>query len=63
MIDLIALFKSAEDGDGVLNGRLIDLNGLESAFERRVLFDVLAVLLERRRADDLHLTAAKGWLE
>jgi len=29
VIDLIALFKSAEDGDGVLNRRLIYLNGLE----------------------------------
>ena len=57
MIDLIALFKSAEDGDGVLNGRLIDLNGLESAFERRVLFDVLAVLVKCRCADAVQLAA------
>ena len=57
MIDLIALFKSAEDGDGILNGRLIDLNGLEPAFERRVLFDVLAVLVKGSCTDAVQLAA------
>ena len=62
MIDLIALFKSAEDGDGVLNRRLIYLNGLEPAFERRVLFDVLAVLVKGRCADAVQLTAREHGL-
>ena len=59
MEDLIALFQAAEDGDGVLHRRLIDLNGLEAALERGVLFDILAVLVERRGADAVQLAAGE----
>lgn len=59
MIDLVALLEAAEDGNGVLNGRLIDLHGLEAPFERRVLFDVLAVLIERRCTDAMQLAACQ----
>jgi hypothetical protein len=40
-------------------GRL-DLDGLEAALERGVLLDVLAVFVERGRADALELAAARG---
>ena len=63
MEDLIALFQAAEDGDGVLHRRLVDLNGLEAALERGVLFDILAVFIERGRADAVQLAAGEHRLE
>ena len=54
---------AADDGDGLLDGRLGHGDGLEAALERGILFDVLAVLVERGRADDLDLAAGQGGLE
>ena len=42
---------------------LADLHRLEAPFERGILFDVPPVFLRRRRADYLHLAAAKSGLE
>ena len=63
VVDLVALFQAAEDGNGVLHRRLIDLHGLEAALKRGVLFDILAVLVERRRADAVQLAAGEHRLE
>jgi hypothetical protein len=54
-VDLVALLEPAEDRDRVLDGRLPDQHRLETPLERRVLLDVLAVLVERRRADGAQL--------
>ena len=62
VIDLIALLQAAQDGNGVLDSRLIDHDGLEAAFEGGVLFNVLAVLVERGRADAVQLAAGKQGL-
>ena len=43
--------------------RLLDLDRLEPALERRVLLEVLAVLVERGGADGLQLTAGEHRLE
>ena len=43
--------------------RLVDEHRLETALERGVLLDVLAVLVERGRADALNLTARERRLE
>ena len=51
VVDLVALPQAAQDADRVLDGRLADEHRLEPPLERRVLLDVLAVLVERRRAD------------
>ena len=40
-----------------------DGHGLEAALKRGVLFNVLAVFVERRRADDLDLAAGERGLE
>ena len=42
---------AAQDGDGVLHAWLADEHLLESAFERRILFDVLAVFVQCGGAD------------
>ena len=63
VVDLVALLEPAQDRDRVLDGRLADHHGLEAALERGVLLDVLAVLVERRRADGAQLAAGEHRLE
>ena len=60
---LVALLEAAEDGYRVLHRRLVHLHGLEAALKRGVLFDVLAVLVERGRADAVQLAAGEHRLE
>src|SRR5438105_2644470 len=47
----VALLEPAEDRDGILDTRLADVDRLEPPLQRRVFFDVLAILIERGRAD------------
>ena len=63
VVNFITLLESAQDGDGVLHRRLIDLYRLEAALERGVLFDVLAVLVKRGRADAVQLAAGEQRLQ
>ena len=63
VMGFVARLEAAEDGDRVLDGRLADEHRLEAALERGVLFDVLAILVERRRADAAQLAAGQGRLE
>ena len=63
VVDLVALLEPAQDRDRVLDTRLADVHRLEPALERRVLLDVLAVLVERRRADRPQLAAGEHRLE
>ena len=63
VMDLVALLQPAQDRDRVLDGRLVDLHRLKAPLERRVLLDVLAVLVERRRADRPQLAAGEHRLE
>ena len=63
VVDLVALAQAAEDADRVFDGRLADHHGLEPALEGGVLFDVLAVLVQRRRADRVQLAARQHRLE
>ena len=57
MVGLVALLEAAENGDRVRDGRLADEDRLEAALERGVLLDVLAVFVERGRADGAQLPA------
>ncbi len=56
---LVALAQALEDLHRVGDRRLVDLDLLEAALERRVALEVLAVLVERRRADRLQLAAGE----
>ena len=60
---LVALADAHQDVDGLLEGRLLDHDRLEAALEGGVALDVLAVLVERRRADALELAARQRRLE
>ena len=63
VVGLVALLQAAEDRDRVRDGRLADEDRLEAALERRVLLDVLAVLVERGRADGAELAAREHRLQ
>ena len=51
--DLVLLLKAAQNRDGVLHGRLADHNLLETTGQRRVLLDVLAILVQRGSANGM----------
>ena len=61
--DLVLLLETTQDRDGVLDGRLAHHHGLETTRERRILFDVLAVFVERGRADRVQVATGKRRLE
>lgn len=63
VVGLVAVAQTLEDLDGVRQRRLRDLDGLEAALEGRVLLQVLAVLVERRRTDRLELASRQHGLE
>ena len=54
---LVFVLQAAQDRDGVLDRRLGDEDRLEPPRQRRVLFDMLAILIERGRADAMQFAA------
>jgi hypothetical protein len=63
VVQLVLLAQAAQDGDRRFDRRLVDQHLLEAAFERGILLDVLAVLVERRRADAVQLATRQRRLE
>ena len=59
VVRLVAVAQALQDLDGVLDGRLRHVDWLETTLECGILFDVLAVLIQRGRADGLQLTAGE----
>ena len=63
MMFLVRRADALEDLDGLFLGRFFHLNGLEAPFEGGIRFNVLAIFVQRGRADDLQFAARKGGLE
>ena len=63
VIGLVVVRNAAQDRNGFVDGRLRHDHRLEPALQRGVLFNVLAVFREGRRADDLDLSARERRLE
>ena len=63
VVRLVAVAQAAQDLHGVVDRRLLDADLLEAALECGVALEVLAVLVERRRADRLQLAACERRLE
>ena len=63
MMLFILIAQAFHDANGLLFIRLFDNERLESALERRILFQMLAVFVERGSADDLDLTARQRRLQ
>ena len=60
---LIVVGDTLQNLERVLHVRLVDRDRLETTLKRGILFDVLAILGERRRANDLDLAAGKRGLQ
>ena len=63
VMQFVTLLQAAQDGNRALDRRLIDQHFLEASFERGVLLDILAILVERGRADAVQLAARQGGLQ
>ncbi len=63
MEHLKAFAQAAQDRDGVRHARFVDDDHLETAFQRGVLLDALAVFVERGRADHVEFAAREHRLE
>ena len=63
VMGVVARLEPAQDRDGVLDGRLAHVDRLEPPLQGRVLLDVLAVLVQRGRADAAQLAAGQRRLE
>ena len=63
MVDLVPLTQAAKDRDRVLERRLSDVHRLEAPLQGGIFFNVLAVLVERRRADGVKLTTREHRLQ
>ena len=63
MVGLVAGLEPSQDGDRVFHARLADEDRLEAPFEGRIFLDVLAILVERRRADAPQLAAGERRLQ
>ena len=59
----ILLLQAAQDRDRVLDRRLADEHRLEAPRQRRILLDVLAILIERGRADAVQIAARQRGLQ
>ena len=63
VVDFVAFLQAAQDGDGVFHARLFDHDFLEAAFEGGVFFHVLAVFVQRGRADAVQFAACQRRFE
>ena len=63
VVGFVALAQAFQDLDGMGDRGLLDLDGLESALQSSVLFQVFAVFLGGRGADGLELAAGEHRLE
>ncbi len=63
VVRLVTFAQALQDLDRLAHRGLFDLDRLEPAFERRVLLEVLAVLVERGGADGLQLAPGQHRLQ
>ena len=63
VMDFVFLLQAAQDRDRVLDRRLADEDRLEAPRQRRVLFDMLAVFVERGGADAVQFAARQRRLQ
>ena len=63
VVHFVALLQATQNRNRVFDRGLIDQHFLETALERSILFDVLAVLVERGRTDTVQLAARQRRLQ
>src|SRR5690625_6038436 len=60
MMDFIALLQAPQNRDGILNRRLTDINGLQTALKRFVLLYIFSVFGECLRTNRIHFSSWDG---
>ena len=63
VMDLVALLQAAQDRDGRLHRRLVDHHFLETPLERRILFDIFTVFIERGGTDAMQFASGERRLQ
>ena len=63
VISLVSVLESAENRNRILYRRFIDHNRLETAFQRRILFNIFAVFVQRGRANAVQFAACQHRLQ
>src|SRR3989344_7247489 len=63
VVELVALLETPQYRNGVFDRWLVDVDRLKAAGERRIVLDVLLVLLDSGRADDADITARERRLQ
>ncbi|KEP73430.1 hypothetical protein HR12_10415, partial [Microbacterium sp. SUBG005] len=56
MVQLITLFQSSQNGDGIFNAWFSDKHLLEATLQRGIFFNVLTILVQRSGADAVKFT-------
>ena len=59
VVHFVAFFQAAQNRDRIFHRRLADKHRLEAAFERGILFDVLAIFIERGGANGAQFAASQ----
>ena len=63
MVHLVTLFQAAQYGYGVFHRWLIHQHFLEAPLQRRILLDILAILIQRCRANAMQLATGQRRLK
>ena len=59
----VTILEASENRNRVLNIWLLHNDRLEATFQSRVLFDVLAIFIQRRGTNAVQFTTSQGWLQ
>ena len=51
MVGFVAILQPPQNGNGVFDAGLIDIDLLETAFQGRIFFNIFAVFIQRSRAN------------
>src|SRR5215469_3068453 len=62
-MDFVLLFEASQNGDRIFDIWLADKHDLEATLKRRILLDVLAVLVQRGRTDGTQFPASERRLQ
>ena len=60
VVQLIALFQTTQDRNGIFNAWLSNKHFLETTLQRSIFFNILTILIERGCADTVQLTARQS---
>ena len=63
VVGLVALFETAQNGDGVFDSWLAHKDDLKTPLQRGIFLDVFAIFIERGRADGPQLTPRQRRLQ